>query len=471
MFWIILSTAAIAGTWILAGLAVLSAARTARTPQGAIGWGVFLLSSPIIALPAYLIFGHHRFKGYWRKRNQAQASMSATNEMSLPCPEAQEKPEVNFAPFEHIAGHKVSRGNGGMLLIDGAQTFSSIFQAIDAAQKYILVQYYTIRADALGMELQAHLLQAAARGVSVWFMTDRIGSHSLSHSFTETLSAAGINVIDPSIHRRPWDRLRINFRNHRKTVVVDGKTGFTGGLNVGNEYKGLDPIFGAWRDTHLTLNGPIVKQLQLIFAEDWYWHTQEQIQDQLCWETEIAEQDKPALIASTGPGDTVGDGSMLFFAAISAAQQRAWLASPYFVPDQEVCAALKHAALRGVDVRILLPERIDHYLPWLAAFAFFDGLREAGVRIFRYQDGFMHQKCFVVDNCITGIGTANLDNRSFRLNFETTALFFDHQSAEELAAMLERDFSNSTELTRALVEQNWRIRLFAPVARLFAPVL
>lgn len=471
MFWILISSAAIAATWILAGLAALSAARTARTPQGAIGWVVFLLAAPITALPAYMIFGHHRFKGYWRKREQAEAAMVAIDDAELSHPRASEKPEMNFAPFEAIAGNKVSRGNGGQLLIDGNATFNSIFQAIETAQDYVLVQYYILRADTLGMEFQDHLLRAANRGLSVWLMTDQIGSHGLPRSYTETLVNAGINVIDPTIHRRPWDRLRINFRNHRKTVIVDGLIGFTGGLNVGNEYNGLDPDFGAWRDTHLRLGGPIVQQLQLTFAEDWHWHTQEQISDHLRWEPETSPQDKPALIASTGPGDTAGDASMMFFSAITAAQERAWLASPYFVPDQEVLAALKHAALRGVNVRLLLPERIDHHLPWLAAFAFFDDLRNAGVRIYRYQPGFMHQKCFVIDNSLAGIGTANLDNRSFRLNFETTALFFDHQTATDVADMLCRDFSNSSELTRALAEQKLSIRLLAPMARLLAPVL
>lgn len=471
MFWILISSAAIAATWILAGLAALSAARTARTPQGAIGWVVFLLAAPIAALPAYLIFGHHRFKGYWRRRKQAAAAMIAVDDAALDLPPAQEKPEINFAPFEAIAGNEVSRGNGGQLLIDGNATFSAIFQAIETAQDYVLVQFYILRADALGLELQAHLLRAAGRGVNIWLMTDQIGSHGLPRSYTETLMEAGINVIDPTIHRRPWDRLRINFRNHRKTVIVDGQVGFTGGLNVGNEYYGLDPNFGTWRDTHLRLSGPIVQQLQLTFAEDWHWHTQEPIADHLRWEPVSCPQDKPALIASTGPGDTAGDASMMFFSAITAAQERAWLASPYFVPDQEVLAALKHAALRGVDVRLLLPERIDHYLPWLAAFAFFDDLRNAGVRIFRYQNGFMHQKCFVIDNSIAGVGTANLDNRSFRLNFETTALFFDQKTAGDVAAMLRADFAKASLLIRSLSEQPLSIRLLAPMARLLSPVL
>ncbi|AHD00744.1 cardiolipin synthase [Leisingera methylohalidivorans] len=471
MFWIVLSTVAIAATWAAAGLAALQAARTARTPQGAIGWAVFLLAAPIAALPAYMIFGHHRFKGYWTARRAAEQAVVATRKYTSARSGKSRTLPVNAAPFEAIAGMNICHGNGLELLVDGENTFNSIFEAIDEAQEYILVQYYILRADTVGRKLQAKLIEAAERGVTVWFMTDSIGSRKLTRGFARALETAGVNMIDPAVQRPPWHRLRINFRNHRKTVIVDGRTGFTGGLNAGEEYMGLNPVMGPWRDTHVRLTGPVVQQLQLSFAEDWHWHTQEPILDLLNWKAELSPQDRTGLIVSTGPGDTDGNGSMLFFSVITAAQERVWMASPYLVPDQEVLAALKHAALRGLDVRILLPDSIDHHLPWLAGFAFFDELREAGVHILRYQGGFMHQKCFVIDDRISGAGTANLDYRSFRLNFETMALFFDPRSAREMSEMLARDFQRSIELTQPLDQQAWPIRLLAPVTRLLAPVL
>ncbi|MBY6065668.1 cardiolipin synthase [Leisingera aquaemixtae] len=471
MFGIVLSTAALAATWTAAGLAALSAARTARTPQGAIGWVVFLLAAPVLALPAYLIFGHHRFRGYWKARRAAEQAVIAKRNYTSAQSEDVPALSVKTAPFEAIAGLQVCRGNGMELLINGSETFNSIFEAIENAQEYVLVQYYILHADDLGAQLQSRLIAAAERGVTVWFMTDSIGSRKLPREYKRALEAAGVNMIDPAVQRGPWHRLRINFRNHRKTVIADGRVGFTGGLNVGDEYMGLDPGFGPWRDTHVRLSGPVVQQLQLSFAEDWHWRTQEPILDLLNWEPEASPQDRPALIASTGPGDTIGNGSMLYFSAITAAQSRIWIASPYLVPDQDVFAALKHAGLRGVDVRILLPETIDHYLPWLAGFAFFDELRAAGVHILRYQGGFMHQKCFVVDDTIGGVGTLNLDNRSFRLNFETMALFFDQATASAIADMLAEDFRRSTELSASLEQQTIAIRLLAPAARLLAPVL
>lgn len=469
MIGVVISTLAIVAMWLAAAIAALSAARSARTAQGAIAWVVFLLSAPVIALPCYLIFGGFRFKGYHRPRvdllSQVDLGLPQNGKRSL------SYPGLNLAPFETVAGLPVTQGNDCRLLIDGDQTFEAIFRAIDQAKDYVLVQFYIVRDDSLGQRLHRHLVAAAKRGVPVWFMIDNIGSHRLPARYLTELENAGVNLVDPSSSRGPKHRFHFNFRNHRKTVVVDGSLGFTGGLNIGNEYLGLEPEFGPWRDTHLQLRGPVVQQLQLSFAEDWQWQTDEPIWQLMTWEPEPLTENKSVLIAATGPPDTMADGSMLYFSVISACSRRLWIASPYFVPNQEVVAALSHAALRGVDVRILLPTAIDHYLPWLASFSFLDDLRRVGVRIFRYQPGFMHQKVFLVDDTMAGIGTMNLDNRSFQLNFETMALMFDNGMAREVQVMLEKDFEHSQEITSWMQDRSWKIRLFSPMARLLAPLL
>jgi cardiolipin synthase A/B len=469
MFWVVISSIAVVSMWTAAAVSALNAARTARTPQGAIGWVVFLLSVPLIALPAYLIFGQFRFKGYHRARVDLLSLIDAQAVMKESRDRAQQL--VNPAPFEAISGLSLCRGNQCTLLINGPDTFYSVLEAIDNASEYILIQFYIVRSDDLGTRLQEHLIQAARRGVTIWFMNDEIGSHGLPSAYLAALEAAGINLVDPKTSPGPKYRFHINFRNHRKTLVVDGYIGFTGGLNVGDEYLGQDPKFGPWRDTHLRLQGPSVQQLQLSFAEDWQWQTQEPIWELLNWAPSPAAADQSVLIAATGPGDQTANGSMLYFSAITASKERFWVASPYFVPDLDVVAALKHAALRGVDVRILLSNSIDHYLPWLAAFSYFDDLRKAGVRIYRYSEGFMHQKVFLIDDAVAGVGTTNLDNRSFRLNFETMAVMFDPVMAQQLREVLEQDFEHSTEVTQLLEAQNWQIRLLSPIARLFAPIL
>ncbi|MBO9449763.1 cardiolipin synthase [Tropicibacter sp. R16_0] len=457
--------------FISAVLCAVRAAQTARTPQGAVGWVVFLLAVPWAGVPLYLFLGHHRFTGYRIARRESERVVQGIKAYSEHIRPAPETLTMNVKPFEAIANLPVLKGNEAKLLVDGEATFSAIFDAIDAAQDYILIQFYIVRADDLGLRLQAKLIEAAARGVKVRFMTDAVGSYHLPNSYYEEMRSAGIDIVMPADQRGPKYRFQLNYRNHRKTVVIDGTTGFIGGHNVGDEYLGLDPKFGRWRDTHMRISGPIVSQLQLIFVEDWHWARDEDLLDALNWAAPDVEDNANAVIVATGPGDTTETGSMMFFSAIAAAQERIWLASPYFVPDIDVMTALTNAAMRGVDVRLLVPDVIDHKMPWLAAFAYFDEIIEAGVKVYRYTDGFMHQKAFVVDHALAAVGTTNLDNRSFRLNFEAMALFFDADIAADVDEMFQVDFENSYELVKPLALQPAFVRYGAPLARLVSPIL
>lgn len=469
--WTLLVSAAVFFLYVTAVVFAIRAAQTARTPQGAVGWVVFLISAPFLAVPLYLFLGHHRFRGYRIARKHSERVVEGIKSFAdFSMPEPGSMP-FNARPFEALAHLPVSRGNGARLLIDGQETFDAIFKAIDAAQSYVLIQFYIVRDDTLGKQLKDKLVAAAKRGVSVRFMTDAVGSYGLPAAYLDELRTAGIEIANPRDRRGPQYRFQLNYRNHRKTVIIDGETGFIGGHNVGVEYLGQDAYFGHWRDTHIEMTGHVVRQLQLIFVEDWNWAHEVDLIDQLDWAGSESDQDMNALIVATGPGDDTETGSMMFFAAITEAKDRVWIASPYFVPDIDIMTALQHAALRGVDVRILVPDVIDHRLPWLAAFAYFDEVRDSGARVFRYTDGFMHQKAFVVDDTLAAVGTTNLDNRSFRLNFEAMALFFDARAAEAVDKMLRADFEKCYELTRNLSEQPPHIRFGSPLARLFAPIL
>lgn len=465
---------------VIAGIAVLQLASfycawravvASRTPQGAVGWVVFLLSAPYIAFPLYLVLGHHRYRGYLISRRSSERVIAGVRDFGT-AHRPETPPSVDPAPFERLAELPAVRGNALTPLIDGQASFGAIFTAIDRARHYVLVQFFIVHDDELGRAFRDRLIAAAERGVRVRFMADAVGSKSLPSSYLDALRRAGVDVADPRSGNRPRNRFQINYRNHRKTVVVDGETGFTGGLNVGDEYMGRDPKFGPWRDTHLEMRGPVVAQLQLIFAEDWHWATGETLHEALDWTpATVQEADATALLVPTGPADSMETGALFFFAMIAAARERVWIASPYCVPDTDVLTALKHAALAGRDVRLLVPEVVDHLIPWLAAFAYFDELREAGVQIWRYQPGFMHQKVVLVDDTLAAIGTTNLDNRSFRLNFETMVIGFDDRFATDVAAFLKADFANATLLQKALPAQPARVRYGAPVARLFAPLL
>ncbi len=459
------------GLEIVAIVFAFRAVASARTAQGSIGWVVFLIAAPYFAVPLYLVFGHFRFVGYVNaRRDSAEAVQTLLGPGARPAagPGAR---EAHTRVFERIGDVHATSGNGVELLIDGQATFAAIFAAIDAAEQYVLVQFYILRDDQLGRALKARLIERARAGVAVRLLYDAIGCAGLPKRYIEDLQAAGVDIRDVHAMRARTNRLQINFRNHRKIVIVDGVTGFIGGFNVGDEYMGRDPKFSRWRDTHCRITGPIVAQLQLVFGEDWYWASRQILAEELNWRPGRDPEDRDALILATGPGDAFETGTLYFVNAIEAARERLWIASPYFVPDIDILTALKLAALRGVDVRLLTPAKVDHKTPWYAAFAYFDEVRAAGVQVWRYNGGFLHQKALVVDRSIASIGTLNLDNRSCRLNFEVTALFFDAEIADRTAAMLEADFAESWLLETPLAEQDWRKRVGAPVARLFAPLL
>ncbi|WP_294225420.1 cardiolipin synthase [uncultured Shimia sp.] len=441
-----------------------------RTSQGAVGWVVFLIAAPYISVPAYLFLGHHKFQHYVTGRRDSEEVIERIQEVKEAL-KPKVPPEFPTKALEAISDLPVTRGNAMELLIDGQEAFDAIFTAIDGAQSYILLQFYIIRDDGLGRRLQSQLIAAAKRGVFVRVLYDPIGCVKLPHAYRQALRDAGIQIVEPSQMRVPKNRFQLNFRNHRKTVVIDGTTAFTGGLNVGDEYLGLNPYFGNWRDTHVQLKGPVVSQLQLIFAEDWHWTTEENLLTNLNWQSGRAEEDMSGLVVPTGPGDKLETGAMFFFSALANAKERVWIASPYFVPDVHVLTAIKHAALNGVDVRILLPDSIDHKMVWLAAFAYFDEVREAGAQIWRYTDGFMHQKAVLVDDTLAAVGTTNMDNRSFILNFETMAVMFDARAADDLEDMFKTDFAKSFLLEKTLNEQPLRIQIGAPITRLFSPLL
>ncbi|SDK13712.1 cardiolipin synthase [Aliiruegeria lutimaris] len=443
----------------------------ARTPQGSIAWVAFLISMPWISVPAFLVLGHTKFRGYVIARRDSQEVITGVGTFGKQYPASGDGGLFGFASFERIAEMPVVGGNGFDLLIDGRETFDAIFEALEKAEEYILVQFYIINDDNLGRAFAERLKAATSRGVSVRLLFDSVGSAKLPQSYLDDLQEAGVEVVNAHAIRGPRHRFQVNFRNHRKTVVIDGQVGFTGGLNVGDEYMGRNEKFGAWRDTHCRLTGPVVLQLQLVFAEDWHWATQSLLIPKLKWASEKSAEEMDALIVATGPGDRLETGSLYFCACITRATRRVWIASPYFVPDVDILTALKLAALRGVDVRILVPDVIDHKIPWLAAFAYFDEIRAAGVRVWRYDAGFMHQKVILVDDDIASVGTTNMDNRSCRLNFEATAVFFDSRVAEEVALMLEADFARAYLLDKGLEEQPWGRRIGAPFARLLAPIL
>lgn len=445
-----------------------------RTSQGTIAWVVTLIAFPWLGVPAYLIFGRTRFNGYISARAEDEKDFRdklgiAWHDIS-PYLSPQPQEHHNLKAFETLAKLPFTQANHATLLINGDDTFEDIFTGLQNADEYILIQFYIIRDDELGMKLQHHLIDAVNRGVRVYLLYDEIGSYSLSDDYLDDLAEAGVLVYSFHSSRTIHNRYQLNFRNHRKIVVVDGQTAWLGGHNVGNEYLGKDPDFPFWRDTHIRLEGPAALAAQLSFIEDWHWVTEDT--PTLKWTPKVpADPRKRILILPSGPSDPFETASLMMQHAMHIAQKRIWIASPYFVPDEGVLQALRLAAIRGVDVRILIPEKADNWLIYLSAFSFVAGILRAGVKVMRYQKGFLHQKVFLVDDYLSAVGTANMDNRSFRLNFEITALVDDEQFAKQIEDMLLDDFSHSNDMFIDEIEAKplW-FKILSRAAYLSAPI-
>lgn len=449
-------------------VAAMHAVMHTRTPQGAFAWALGLVLLPYVTLVPYLYLGRSHFHGYVDLHRLRREQMQAMADIQL---ESAQSPHGACSRYAEIARMLRTRFHAGQklrLLIDGDAAFDAMLAAIGEAKHCVLVQFFVIHDDNLGRRLQQVLLERARAKVEICVLYDGIGSHALPRQYVDTLRDAGI-AIHPFATQRRSNRFQLNFRNHRKIVVIDGTRGFVGGLNVGDEYLGLKPPLAPWRDTHLQIEGAAVADLQRSFAEDWHWVTG--ALPPLLSPT-LNEGHSHTLVAVTGPADRQETCSLFFAAAIHAARKRLWITTPYFVPDQAVMSALRLAVFRGVDVRVLIPSRPDHRTVFLATALYAHDAVGAGIRIFRYQPGFLHQKVMLIDDDTALIGSMNLDNRSFRLNFEVGALNVDRDFAMQVEAMLHEDFAHAHEVTEAeYLGAPYLRRLAMHVARLFDPVL
>ncbi|MGD8649132.1 MAG: cardiolipin synthase, partial [Desulfobacterales bacterium] len=359
---------------LLGILAAVHAIMNARTSQGAIAWAISLITFPWLALIFYAILGRNKFKGYVLLRSAKDQNIHHYIEKIQKEAVSRNLIEENLSASERsltrLADMPITRYNKSRLLIDGNETFRSIFEGIESAEKYILIQFFIIKNDDLSREFQNKLIEKAKKNIKIYFLYDEIGSHKLPQGYLKEMQIAGINTSAFHTTKGKANRFQLNFRNHRKIVVVDGKIAYVGGHNVGDEYLGKDPKIGAWRDTHVKVQGPVVQEIQFCFVEDWHWATNEI--PELSWELQKAGdgREKILMIAS-GPADNLETCALMFVQAINDARQRIWIASPYFVPDLQILSALKLAALRGVDVRVMLPEKADHRTVYLASFSYY----------------------------------------------------------------------------------------------------
>jgi cardiolipin synthase len=436
-----------------------------RAPVSTMSWILSLALLPFAGFVIYYFLGPQRLRKQRLKRLRSRASAFAQADVARLRDVAQSAPPA----LQQMArlgtatcGLPVSSAVDVELLSGGARTFDAIFEAVRAAQDHIHLEYYIFEPDRIGTALRDLLVERARQGVTVRLLIDALGSKRIGRKFMAPMHEAGVKVAlfhDTKIGRRL--RPVTNYRTHRKIVVCDGRVGFTGGVNITDEEdKRTNP--DAYHDVHLRIEGSAVRWLQTTFLEDWTYATGEDprgMDDTMnAMLPQLEAGDIPVQIVTSGPDNTL------------EATTRAWLTTPYFVPGEPALMALTSAALRGVDVRLLVPRRSDSAIVSAAARSYYDELIAAGVKVWEYKARMLHSKTLVVDDHCAMIGTANFDNRSFRLNFEVCAVVYGPELARPLAAQFETDLHSSGAVRAHRPQSFWR-RLGDAIARLSSPLL
>jgi cardiolipin synthase len=449
-------------------VAVLAAwiVRQRREPVATLAWLLALAWLPVLGWAVYWWLGPQRIQR--RKLKRLRARLALAEARLPPVGDASEDGQERLV--EATTGSAPTRATAIELLTGGERTFDALFEAVAAARESVHLEYYIYEPDSVGTRLRDLLAERARQGVQVRLLLDGLGSRRCSPAFLAPLRAAGGEVawFHPlRLGHLLW-RPTLNLRTHRKIAVIDGRIGFTGGVNI-SDTQSERASAAAFHDLHLRLGGEVVRALQLAFAEDWHYATGTKLSDALYWPALPPGAIRCQLVPS-GPDNPLAPIHRLYVEALHNARRRVWMMTPYFVPDAAVLLALTSAALSGLDVRLLLPRRNDSLLVRAAARSFYPELLAAGVRIFEFQPRMLHGKALLVDEEIAIIGSANVDPRSFFLNFELSVLARDAGVAAALAARIEADLGQSREVPRGWRARGWQAYADS-AARLLAPVL
>ncbi|WP_053372204.1 cardiolipin synthase [Paenibacillus sp. FJAT-27812] len=423
-----------------------------RRPAQLTAWLLIVFICPIVGFIAYLVLG----KDFTRRRRierYKQEVIRSANQMSQKVTEAKDignsqlaiKDKL-YAMLTGLVPFPITRNNETVVLTNGSDTYEAILKQLERASHHIHMVYYTLRDDEIGTRFMEVLTRKAREGVEVRVVYDGIGSMQLGEAYLNKLRLAGVKTscfLPPRIAF--YDR-KLNYRNHRKIVVVDGQVGYFGGINIGDEYLGKDPKLGFWRDTHLQMKGDSVYYLQELFLNDWAFAAKEELDGKAYMPRHHCEGDERVLIVPSKPGQHEHKIEEVMFAAITAASSRIYITTPYFIPDPSLVMGLRTAALSGVDVRLIIPGIADSKLVLLATLSYIQEMLEAGVKVYRYEKGFVHAKVMIVDRMLATVGSANVDMRSLLCNFELSAVLFDEGTIDRLEADFMEDLHHSREL-------------------------
>ncbi|WP_226000271.1 cardiolipin synthase [Paenibacillus sp. BJ-4] len=442
----------------------------------AIAWLIILFLFPLLGFLVYYFVAkeYSCYRTLQRKKNRQWEQIKADliNRSKRWIPKAMDevnnwKKRGDHASFQKISDIPITACNETTIYTEGKQAFEAMLEAIAAAKHHIHIEFYIIRDDQLGTRFERLLIRKAQEGIKVRMLYDGIGSRRLGKAYLKRLRDAGVETgcFFP-LFTTFFDK-RLNYRNHRKIVVVDGKIGFFGGLNIGDEYEGKDPKFGYWRDTHFSIKGDAVLWIQYTFLTDWYLVKEQSITDFVYYPVQESQGQEFVQIVKSGPDETILE---LLFSFIVSAKKRIYIETPYFVPDPAILLALKTAVIRGIDVRVILPLIPDKKIVYNASLSYVQDLLQAGVRFYCYQKGFIHAKVVISDQLACS-GSANMDMRSFCGQFELNAVFFDRKVVDQLVQDFYQDLSVSHELSLSEFEKRSRIQKMKEVfARLLSPL-
>lgn len=443
-----------------------------RSPTATLAWIFGLAFLPLIGVPVYLWLGPKRFERKKSNLLAARAAVGHTTEEVAHVHKIDPVPASLMRLATRLDGMPPMHATSVRVFGEGDETYDAIDAAIRAAKHHVHLEYYIFRDDGAGRRVMDALVDRAKAGVEVRLLFDAVGS-KLSRASRKALTSAGVRLapFNPAFSGKLGQRL-FNFRTHRKIVVVDGRVGFTGGINVTDDHSAKANGAKAWRDTHLEVVGEAVHGLQRTFLENWRFASGEQKSgaELDAYFPPGEEADNLVQIVASGPDDTSRAIEALYLAAIGTATKRVWLTTPYFVPSESLLAAICLAGWRGVDVQLVLPTKTDSKMVDLASASFHDPLLRSGVRVHLYTPRMLHAKTAVIDD-VAIIGTANLDDRSLKLNFEVVAACYGGPVVARLVQLFEADKERSRLKMRLEDKAPLRQRLAQSFARLFAPQL
>ncbi len=450
-----------------------------KESTAAVAWCLVVILLPALGAIFFMMFGYQHVNRLKKKREHRESFEDANPPATPLAKRGRSRTPEPIATWNNlgalglrVGAFPVCSGNEVTLYHDTGQAFAELCDAIRAARHHVHLEYFIVQPDETGQHLLQLLTEKAKKQVEVRLLYDYLGSRRLKRKLLKPLWKAGGKSCSFRLLRLLRRRFQVNLRNHRKLTVVDGRIGFTGGMNIGDEYLGRCPQFPYWRDSFLRLEGPAVAGLQRVFTEDWDFAYEEPL-DGPAYYPELAPVGSGMVqVVESGPDQEAKTIRELIFAAITGARERVWIATPYFVPDAGLLDALRLAAHKGVDVRILCPHRPDHYMSYFAGCYYWTDMLNAGARVYQYTKGMMHAKFMTADGQWGLVSSANLDNRSLHLNFEAGCALHSPELVRELEDAFRKDLAESILLDpEVYATRPFATRLAENACRLFSPVL